>query len=624
MKKLFLLIFLCSVTFVHGQELFKSIFMKKAYENGTRTETGQPGENYWINKADYVINAELDPGSKILTGNAGITYYNQSPDTLKKLVLRVYPDIYRKGGIREFEIDSLALTSGMTFSKIILGDKQIDVSDSSKEIGRYGTNLTIKLDDPIEPGSKIKLNIDYKTKIPDKSLIRAGAYEDTSFFVSYWYPQVAVYDDVYGWDMLNYKGSTEMYNDFNNYDVAITVPKDFIVWATGQLQNPNEVLSEEFLKRYNDAFNSDSTFHIVTKEDLEKGGITVDSPKNTWVYKAENVPDFAFATAANYVWDGSGVDLKSGKRVFVDAAFRVKSEDFVYIDEIARQTIKYLSEEMPGVEYPYPSMTVFNGDGGMEYPMIINDGTTSSYHPAVHLTSHEISHTYFPFYMGTNERRFAFMDEGMVVFLSFGIQARLSEENTVLRSVERYKAYAKDGELAPPMVASDQLNGAAYRAASYSRPAMAYYFLQEMLGNDLFLKAMHEYINRWHGKHPIPYDMFYTFNEVTGQDLNWYWQKWFFDFADPDLRIKDYVNEKDNRKVVIENDGGLPVPIHLKIYYEDRDVEEIKTTAEIWKDGNTTYDVPVKNDKKITQIDLGDETVPDLYDKDSKLILNEM
>lgn len=623
MKKMFLVVFILSFTVIQPQELYKSTHFKKAYESGTRSVNGSPGKNYWQNRSDYLIKADLNPLTKILNGTAYITYFNESPDTLDEIVLRLYPDFYKKGTARDWQIDSLALTNGIEIKKLTLRDKVIDLSDTNKNVNRYITNLIIKLDEPVAPDDEVEISAEYKTKIPDKFRLRMGAYEDTSFFVAYWYPQISVYDDVYGWDKLNYTGTTEMYNDFNNYEVHITVPRKFIVWATGELQNPSDVLSEEFLKKYDSAFNSDTTFNIITEADLKKGNITVDNEKNTWIYKAEQVPDFAFGTAKSYLWDGAGLKLKSGKRIFVDAAYRIDSEDFKDVVDISLRTINYLSEEMPGVEYPFEAMTIFNGSGGMEFPMIVNDGSSPNYESAVGLTSHEITHTYFPFLTGTNERRFAFMDEGWAVFLPFELQRRLSDQNHVLRSVVRYEHYARDAELVAPMVESAHLSGSAYRAAAYSQPALAYYFLEDMIGKEPFTESLQEFINRWKYKHPVPYDMFYTFNKTTGQNLNWYWQKWFFDFAHADLALKEYLNEEE-RKIVVENVGGLPLPVYLTIYYEDGEEEIIKTTAEIWKQGNSTYEVIINSDKNITQINLGNENIPDLDKSNSILILNEI
>ena len=212
--------------------------IEKAIEKGTRTLNGAPGQNYWQNKSDYTIKVEIDPPTRKISGEEKIVYYNNSPDTLKQIVIRLYQDILRKGNMRDFEVDPLDINDGVTVTKLVVGGKQFKMDGTDKDISRAGTNLFIKLDKPLAPKSKTEIETSWSFIISKISNIRMGTYDSTSFFVSYFYPQVAVYDDIDGWDEQNYTGQTEMYNDFNNYNVEITTPKKFTLWATGVLQNP--------------------------------------------------------------------------------------------------------------------------------------------------------------------------------------------------------------------------------------------------------------------------------------------------------------------------------------------------------------------------------------------------
>lgn len=484
-------------------------------------------------------------------------------------------------------------------------------------MNQNSTNLNIKLDsiDLISPKSKTQLEIDWEVTIPKYSTIRMGTYDSTSFLVAYWYPQIAVYDDVYGWDEIPYTGTVEQYNDFNNYDVKITVPKNFLVWATGTIQNPEEVYSKRVLKRFRLAQKSDSVVNIVTLQDvLENKLNTKNKELLTYHYKAFNVPDFVFALSDHYLWDASTliVDKATGRKTFISAVYKKESKDFYDVAKIARDVISFFSFEFPQIPYPYPSMTVFNGQGGMEFPMMVNDGSTQSYSAAVGLTSHEIAHTYFPFYMGINEKRFAWMDEGFAVMLPFDLQERYAEGAGPRHSNSTsYENFAGHEEEMPVITPSFLLSGNSYRVASYRRPGCAYDFLRDMLGKEKFISVMKEYVRLWNGKHPIPYDFFFTFNKYAGEDLSWYFIPWFFEKEVPDLDLDEIKLNGDELSFVVKRVGKIPVPVSIKITFEDNSTNEIYETAKIWKDGKTEVVYKLKVINKPVSIELNPTKIPD-------------
>jgi hypothetical protein len=477
--------------------------------------------------------------------------------------------------------------------------------------------MFINLPSAIMPGIKSTIKVSWNYTIPKKTHIREGLYGESSYFVAYWYPQIAVYDDINGWDRINYTGTQEFYNDFNNYTVDITVPNNFIVWATGVLQNPDEILTKEYAERYKASRTSDQIVNIIKQEDLRKGKITQNKGQHTWRYKAEYVPDFAFATSNKYLWDATSVvvDEKTGRRTVVGAAYNPDSKDFYEVARYGRETVEFLSKQMPGIPFPYPHVTVFNGSGGMEFPMMVNDGSYGLAE-AAEVTAHEIAHTYFPFYMGINERKYAWMDEGWAQFLPNDMQFKLKPDAKATYSPQAYNAmayskYAGNQMDMPMMIPSVLLEGTSYGYASYFRPAVAYTMLRNLLGEELFKKALHEYMRRWNGKHPMPYDFFYTFNEVAGQDLSWFWKPWFFQQGYPDLGIKTGTNTNQKGNLVIERKGEMPVPIHLKITYADNSEDTIKETAAIWKDGAREYVVVLSPGKTVKQALLGTPQIPD-------------
>jgi len=600
---------------------------QKAYKNGTRSYDGKPGPNYWQNKSKYKIKAELEPKTRKLSGEESITYFNNSPDTLKQIILRLFPDIYRKGNARDFEGDPDVITNGVEIEKLSVSGNEIKMKGEKHSPKRAVTNLFIPLEKYLPPKSQIELKVKWNYIIPDKAQIRTGAYDSTSFFVGYWYPQVAVYDDIDGWDTENYTGHTETYNDFSDYEVEILVPKGFLLWSTGVLQNPEEVYSQNIFEKYKKAFQSDEVLGVVEKKDYEKGIVTADKEKLTYKVIAENVTDFAFAASDHYLWDASSlvVDKVTGRRAFISSAYNISTNDFSTVAEVARKSIESFSTELPGIPYPYPVMTVFNGRGGMDFPMMCNNSAVRELNGTVHLTSHEIFHTYFPFYMGTNERKHAWIDEGFATMIPFDFQAENAPGyDPRSRNAQSYAEFAGLDTDIPPMVPSHQLKGASYRTASYRRPGAAFEFLRNFLGDEVFIKALHEFMYRWSGKHPAPYDFFFTFNEVTGEDLSWYWKPWFFETNYPDLSIENLKQENGNYECIVKNIGGMPVPVILKTYNDDGTSETVfNQSARIWKEGLKETTISFVSNKKIARVELGTTQIPDTDKTNNQLIIEK-
>jgi len=595
--------------------------IRKAIEKGTRTLNGKPGLNYWQNSSNYIIKAEFEPVTRKITGQEHITYTNNSPDSLNQIVIRLYQDIFRKGNMRDFEVNEEDVNNGVDIQKIFINKKELPNIPI-----RAGTNMVIPLDFPLAPKSKIELKFNWSCVISKYSNIRMGTYDSTSFFVAYWYPQIAVYDDIDGWDMQNYTGSTEMYNDFNNYNVELTVPKGFIIWSTGVLQNPNDVFSTETNDKFKKAYNSNYIVNIITENDYNKGLVTKNSNKLNYKIIAANVPDFAFATSDHYLWDGISavVDKISLRKTFIDAAYNKKSKDFYNVTIIARNAIESFSTHIPGVPFPYPQLTVFNGSGGMEYPMIVNDGSDTALQGTVHVTSHEISHTYFPFYMGINERKYAWMDEGWATMLPFDFQSTEAPgyDPRARNASGLSEAAGKETDI-PPIVLSYELRNPAYRTASYRRPGAAYDFLRGMLGDDLFKTSLIDFMNIWNGKHPLPYDFFFAFDKSSGQNLDWYFKPWFFEMKYPDLSLELINSNETIAKVKVVNKGGLPLPIKIKVYYSDFQHEEVySASAKVWEKGDNYLEINLKLKKKIIKIELGSPQIPDVNLDDNNVKIN--
>ena len=585
----------------------------KAYEKGTRAETGEPGPKYWQNGADYLIDVALDPETGHLTGSEKIVYYNNSPDSLDSLVIHVFANLFKKGTAREVEITPSDESSGVLIKKLIFNGKEIEISGDAQQIIYIHNDFKLILPEAIKSGATAQLEMEWEYTINLGLPVRTGRIDERSFFVAYFFPRIAVYDDIDGWNEYKYAGRSEFYNDFGDFEVSISVPDKYLVWATGNLQNPEQVLVPEYAARLNQAMQSDKVVNIITAHDLDQR-ITASGSENVWKFKAENVNDFAFATSDHYLWDGSSlvVDESTGQRVFIDAAYNPESRDFYSVAQIARDAIHFMSTEIPGVPFPYPCETVFNGNEEMEYPMMVNDMSVQDTSYLIKLTSHEISHSYFPFYMGINETKYAWMDEGWASFIDYQICRQLDPAG------HAYFFYTEDyrGDIGTdrdmPMIANSVLlKKPAYHYNSYVKPASFLFILRDVLGEAKFRKITQDYMKMWQGKHPMPYDYFYSMEKGSDQDLTWLVRPWFFEFGQVDLAITDVKTGSDGYSIHISRIGSYPAPFQIEIEYVDHQVEVIKKNTIVWSNGNIHLVEKLPASKKIGTIKLNLDPVLD-------------
>jgi hypothetical protein len=541
------------------------------------------------------------------------------------MVIRLYQDLFKKGANRNsiVDIDPRDIHDGVNVSKLMVNGSKVELSGDNSPVQRTGTIMIIHLDQKLAPNTALKIQIDWDFNFPQYSLIRMGTIDSTSLFVGQWYPQVAVYDDVNGWDARSYNGMAEFYNDFSNFNVNITVPENFMVWATGEPVNIKEVLQAEYYEKYQKATASEEISHVITEDDLKKGKIFTKN--TTWSFKAENVTDFAFGISDHYLWDVCSVevDKKTKRRTIIGVAYNKDAQYFDKVAEISRETVRSLSEEMPGVPYPFPYLTVYNGDFGMEYPMITNVGADESYAMTVYANSHEIAHAYFPFLVGTNETKNGWIDEGLTVFLPEAVQARLSPGLDIAKSNTYAFAYYAgiDGE--PALITPTYyLDVNIYFYLNYAKTEPALRLLQMELGDEVFMKCLHTFIDRWKYKHPTPYDMFNTFSDVSGQDLNWYWQAWYFlSGGIPDMAINTVKKVDSGYEVIVENKGNFPLPIVLSFYNGETLVKTITEPAAKWKGHKKTIKINSNTAENITRITLGTAYIPDANQGDNVFVV---
>ena len=547
-------LFFCFFSSNVFSQLFINTNIEHAYEKETRSATGKPGKNYWENHGNYNIQINFDPATQLLHGHETIVYENNSRDTLKKIVFRLYPDLYKKGVYSQSHIAEKDLTDGVQIESFKIGDEEINNFNDRPNAYRDNILLIINPSEAVLPHSKTNVEISWNYKVNTGSPVRTGMVDSTSYFIAYFFPRIAVYDDIDGWDTWSYNGTQEFYNDFGNFNVQINVPKNYVVWATGDRENLGENLSENVLSKLKNASSSDKIIHVIDSTEYKQKDVFKNNATGVWKFEAKNITDFAFALSDHYLWYASSVlvDSSTGRRTMAEAAFNPKHEDYFDVANQAHQTIFYTSHFYPDYPFPFSHETVFDGTDQMEYPMMVNDNPTPTHKDAVQLTTHEIFHSYFPFFMGINETQYAWMDEGWATIGESVISPKMGEpEDEGIFSKTRFEKISGTDRDVPLITNTKDYGGAAYLANSYGKGGVCYYVLQDLLGDKLYFKALHEYMNNWHGKHPTPYDFFYSINKGSGKDLNWFWNRWFFGWQYPDLSIKKVERTANGTKITI-------------------------------------------------------------------------
>jgi len=558
--------------------------IKEAYEANTRSMTGAPGDEYWQNTVDYDIDVAFDPATRGLDGSENVTYYNNSPDDLGTLVIRLYYDVFREGNSRRMAVTPEDINDGVNISRLVVNGQEYDLNNQQL-VNRTATNLLVRLPEPLASGESVDLEIDWESKVSLTNR-RTGTYDSTSFFVAYWYPQISVYDDVFGWDVMDYHFASEFYNNLANFDVRISAPEDFTIWATGLLQNAEEVLPDTQYERYQNALSAtEETVNIITAEDLNG---EYANKSTTWHFTADEVSDFAFATSDHYLWTAATQEVED-RDVLIESVFPIdQAGNFPDLTQTQRKIMRHFSEDIPGVPYPYEAFTTFIGlfGGGMEFPMMANNAG-----PGLGVTIHEMFHTYFPMYVRVNERKFAHMDEGWAAYIDNLTEQRFFDDNPGF-IIDMYKGGVQGtmGSYSDlPLITSTEYMDDNYGYASYSLPAFFYSILHHYLGDERFLEAYQAYITRWAKKSPTPYDFIYTFEDVTGEDLNWLWNPWFFQYGYADVNIEGV----EDGSVTVTNAGSRPVPLIFEMEYKDGTDATVEAKADVWKNSNRyTMEIP--------------------------------
>jgi hypothetical protein len=589
--------------------------IQQAYVKGTRNTNGRPGAMYWQNTADYDLKVNFDPSSRVLKGTVTILYKNQSPDTLKEVWFKLYPNIYKKGG-RYPKISEKDRNDGVEITAMEIDNKTVSPAALTIEETNMHTAIA-----SLAPGASAKLNITYQYVLNKGSHLRTGQVDEGSYFIAYFFPRIAVYDDVDGWNKYPYEGEAEFYNDFCNFKAEVTVPGDYVIWATGDLMNTKSVFSQAIADRIALAGKTDSVVNVIRPVDLQNNNITARKDFNTWKFEAVNVTDFVFALSNHYLWKSSSliVDPKTNRRTRVDAVFNQDHKDYYEVADFARKTVEAMSYKFPKWPFPYAHETVFDGLDQMEYPMMVNDNPTGKREDAITLTDHEIFHTMFPFYMGINETKYGWMDEGWATLGEWLISPMI--DSTIVDEYGISATAISSGSTndTPIMTLTPDLKGAGSFTNSYPKPALGYLYVKDYLGDELFTRALHHYIELWHGKHPMPFDFFYSMNEAAGKNMDWFWKAWFFERGENDLGLVSADKTADGYAIKVVNKGGRPLPVDLSFYFTDGPAEKIHNTIGVWEKGEKVITIFLKTNKKLKRILIGSTYVPDKFDNNNFL-----
>jgi hypothetical protein len=587
--------------------------------NEIRTGAGTPGPGYWQQRVDYTIRASLDTGTHSVSGSETVRYTNHSPDVLRYLWFQVDQNIYEEGSRGSFINPTDARWSARGFE----GGYRINgLSAVRTAAGRSrsvplvatmnGTMMRVDLDQPLPTNGVVTLSLDFTFQVPEHGSDRMGRERFTEgwlYEVAEWYPRLAVYDDVRGWNTEQYLGQGEFYLEYGDIDFTLTVPRSFIVAGSGTLLNPLEVLTEAERTRLARARTADSTVAIVAKSEVGQASTRPAgaSPTLTWHFSAKNVRDVAWAAAPNFVWDASGWNGVLMQSYYPPEANQDWANSTVYV----RHTIKHYSEKW----FPYPYPTAINIAGpvnGMEYPMIVFCGAQAGGKALFGVTTHELGHQWFPMLVGSNERLYAWQDEGFNTFINiYSTLAFYHDTAGIGDEPEQWARFVLTGQDVPSILPADRIAPQYLGNAAYDKPALGLYLLRHRLLDDTsrFDAAFREYIRRWAFKHPTPADFFRTMNDGLGEDLSWFWRGWFLRSDVVDLSVDSAANATDSTgaklaRIWLSSPGQFPMPVDLTLTYADGTSETVRLPVEIWYLGSHyVYERPRTSDLVKVEID---------------------
>ncbi|MDO9554076.1 M1 family metallopeptidase [Rhodonellum sp.] len=601
-------------------------FTELGYRQGSayRTASGKPGPFYWQNRADYAIEVTLDEENNKIKGKVSITYKNNSPEALDFVWLYLEQN-------RFTDSSRGTLTSpiqgnrydGDTDGGYAINNVKAQLSGRNKSVSNEylidDTRMQVFFAEPIPAnGGQATVSMDFEYKIPQKGMDRMGRLkvkDGTIYAMAQWYPRLAVFDDVSGWNTEPYLGAGEFYLGYGDFDYKITVPFDHIVVGSGELINPSQVLTKIQQDSLKKASQSDERVYIISPDQVNKPATTRPKQEGTmtWHFKVQNARDVAFASSKSFIWDAARINLPSGKKAMAQSVYPIESDGegaWGRSTEYSKASIEHYSEMW--YEYPYPlAVNVAAEINGMEYPGVNFCSWKSTGEALWGVTDHEFGHNWFPMIVGSNERRHAWMDEGFNTFINYYSNKAFNNEeySNDLIQTRNYIGWLTNEEREPLVTAPDRAQTNNLGMIAYMKPALGLVMLREyVLGEERFDRAFRSYIKTWAYKHPQPNDFFNHMESVAGENLNWFWKGWFYSNSNIDLAIDGVYPYGANYVVALSSRGEMPMPVLLEITYEDGEKERKMLPVEIWFKGNK-WNHLLKVDKKVVAVEIDPDKI---------------
>lgn len=580
-----------------------------AVHAGTRTNDGRPGPRYWQQFVQYRIEVEIDPSTARVQGAQTVVYHNNSPDTLDFLLFNLYQNVFAEGAQR---VRRVPVTGGMTLEYVAVDGG----GPSPYEID--GTLMRLTLPRPLPPHGRVAIDFAWHFTVPPAGAPRTGHDRNRVFTVAQWYPQVATYDDLRGWHTRPYWSNGEFYLEYGDFDVAITAPEGWLVGATGTLENPDEVLSETVRERLAVARSSDDVVAVVTADDHAARTATARAPGGllTWRFRARNVRDFAFATSNQYVWDATRAVLPAAggdspaDTVLVNTLYRPQATTWREAAGYVRHALAFNARRWH--PYVYPQITAAEGPvGGMEYPMLIFVGAPSAPRQLYEVIAHEVAHEWWGMMVGSNETDYAWQDEGLTSWTeNLSMTEFVPDSDAFDQTMEAYLGIAGTDAERPIMREADLYGpGRQYVIATYTKPAALFRSLAAVIDEETLDVALRVYADRWLLRHPSPFDLFDTIEDVAGRDLDWFWHPWFYETAALDqaiaaVDVRPTPAGGERVMVLVADQGDAPMPASLVLTTTSGATHEVDLAVEPWLDGRANQLATIELAEPVQRIEI--------------------
>jgi hypothetical protein len=614
--------------------------IRRAMAAGTRDSTGRPGRSYWQLRTDYTIQARLDVATSRITGRETVVVRNDSPDSLGQIALRLDPNIFLGNTPQAAPWVPSEVTEGMVITRMRVNGDSVSLAGPNGPSGEGARSLVaaqaaqaaqsrpvptalglrstiarISLPAKIAPRATATLDIEWTHKLPGGPGVghrMTQRWADTLYQPTQWYPRVAVYDDLRGWDAELYLGPSEFYNNFGRFDVKLDVPAGWVVSGTGTLQNPQEVLTARARERLARVLASDSITTIVGPTEVGPGQSTAAGDRLVWHMVADSVNDFAWATAKQFVWQATRATIPGRGAVPIHMVFLPgRAAQFAEAGPITRHALEFYSRLW--FPYQFPQLTLQDGpSAGMEYPMVINSNQGAA--------DHETAHQWWPMVVGTNETWYGWMDEGFNQYMNILSDADREGKPPVLDGLGQSYGRVSGSEAEPPMMWNANYAGPQfYGFTTYQKTPLMLSSLGGIVGDSAVIRAHREWANAWLYKHPSPWDYMFFMNRALKQDLGWFWYSWLFTTESVDGSIQSATSAGTRTTVTVRQDGQMPSPVVLRVQLApgggtarpmanarllDANTAEVTYPVDVWFGGSRTFTATLDFGRPIQQITL--------------------